>query len=271
MTAIGIEFLSVFGLPPVEFVNLTADLGCHYFSCVLVGLSVPDLGYPPYSLRDDARLRADTLAAMDNRGVEPSLGEGLLIAQGTDVSSLASDLDVLAELRVPRVNTVSMDPDRNRTLDQLAELAALAGERGMATTIEFAPGLVVGDLATAVAAVQHVGRPDVGILVDTMHLARTGGTAAELAAVDPALIGYAQLSDTTVAPRFDSYMEEAMFERMVPGEGELPLRDIVAALPDHVIVGLEIPMRSLAEKGVSPFDRLRPCVEAARRLSGLRG
>jgi hypothetical protein len=29
---LGIEFLSVFGLPPVEFVNLAADLGCRYIS-----------------------------------------------------------------------------------------------------------------------------------------------------------------------------------------------------------------------------------------------
>ena len=32
MDRLGVEFLSVFGLPPVEFVNLAADLGCHYIS-----------------------------------------------------------------------------------------------------------------------------------------------------------------------------------------------------------------------------------------------
>ena len=64
----------------------------------------------------------------------------------------------------------------------------------------------------------------------------------------------------------DNYLQEAMFERMVPGEGELPLPDILAALPPDVVVEIEVPRRSLALAGVSPIDRLRPCVTAARRL-----
>jgi sugar phosphate isomerase/epimerase len=62
------------------------------------------------------------------------------------------------------------------------------------------------------------------------------------------------------------YAEEAMYERMAPGEGELPLADMLAALPDDRVVGLEIPMRSRAEAGVSAYDRLLPCVNTARAL-----
>jgi sugar phosphate isomerase/epimerase len=57
-----------------------------------------------------------------------------------------------------------------------------------------------------------------------------------------------------------------MFERLVPGEGDLPLRDILAALPADIVIEIEVPQRSLALAGVSPIERLRPCVEAARRL-----
>jgi hypothetical protein len=32
MRALGIEFISVFGLPPVDFVHLAAGLGCRYIS-----------------------------------------------------------------------------------------------------------------------------------------------------------------------------------------------------------------------------------------------
>jgi sugar phosphate isomerase/epimerase len=84
--------------------------------------------------------------------------------------------------------------------------------------------------------------------------------------LDPEHIAYAQLNDTTLEPRIDNYMEEAMYERLVPGEGELPLRDILSALPSDVVIELEVPRRSLALAGVSPIDRLRPCVDAARRL-----
>jgi sugar phosphate isomerase/epimerase len=57
-----------------------------------------------------------------------------------------------------------------------------------------------------------------------------------------------------------------MLERMAPGDGELPLREILSALPPDTVIEIEVPQRSLALSGVSPIDRLRPCVEAAHRL-----
>jgi sugar phosphate isomerase/epimerase len=266
MDQLGIGLLSVFGLPPVELVDLAADLGCRYISTVLQGVELVPLGYPPFSLKDDAALRSDMLAAMKHRGVAISLGEGFLVLPGADMRTFAADLDVMAELGIPRINTVSLDPDRGRTFDQFAMLAELAAQRSIATMIEPVPGLTVRDLPTALAAREHVGRPDCRLLIDTMHLVRSGSSAADLAAISPDHIGYAQLCDTTLRPRTDNYAEEAVYERMVPGEGELPLRDILCALPPDIVIELEIPRRSLAVAGVDPIDRLRPCVDAARDL-----
>ena len=41
MDRLGIEMLSVFGMPPIEFVHLTADLGCRYITTSMVGLEIP--------------------------------------------------------------------------------------------------------------------------------------------------------------------------------------------------------------------------------------
>jgi sugar phosphate isomerase/epimerase len=203
---------------------------------------------------------------MSNRGVTISLGDGFLVLPGSDMGACCADLDVLAELGVPRINVVSLDPDLARTFDQFAALTELAAQRRIGTVVEPVPGLTVGDLATALAAVKYVGRPEFRLLIDTMHLVRSGAGAADLAAIDSSHIGYAQLNDTTLAPRVDNYMEEAMFERMVPGDGELPLHELLSALPRDTVIEIEVPRRSLALAGVSPIDRLRPCVEAARRL-----
>ena len=241
MTPLAIGFLTVFALPPVEFVDLAADLGCRYISTVMQGVPLLPLGYPPFSLRDDAALRKDLLAAMSHRGVTISLGDGFLVLPGAEMHTFSADLDALAELGVPWINAVSLDPDLSRTFDQFAALAELAAQRGIRTAVEPVPGLTVGDLPTALAALAHVGRPDFRLLIDTMHLVRSGSSAADLAAVDADYIGYAQLNDTTLQPRLDNYMEEAMYERMVPGEGELPLRDILSALPADIVLEIEVP------------------------------
>jgi sugar phosphate isomerase/epimerase len=99
-----------------------------------------------------------------------------------------------------------------------------------------------------------------------MHVARFGASAEDLRSVPAERIGYIQLSDTTMQRRMEHYAEEAMYERMTPGEGELPLLDMLAALPQDRVVGLEIPMRASAESGVSAYDRLLPCVNSARSL-----
>jgi sugar phosphate isomerase/epimerase len=266
MNRLGIELLSVFGMPPVDFIELAAELGCRFISSGLTGFPLPQLGQPEFSLKDDPALRREILAAMDDTGISIALGDGMLILPGADIADRAADLDVLAELRVPRVNSVSLDPDRGRTFDQLAILAELAAERGMATTTEPAPGTTIADIIEGVAARKHVGCNDFQLLIDTMHLVRSGFGAADIAALEPGSIGYAQLSDTTLQPRMDNYMQEATFERMVPGEGELPLQDIVDALPPDIVIGLEVPQLSLAEAGVSHFDRVKPCVDAANGL-----
>jgi sugar phosphate isomerase/epimerase len=266
MDQLGIELLSVTALPPVEFVNLAADLGCRYISTGLSASPYNPHGYTPFSLRDDPALRRRMVAALEDRGVAIGLGEGCIVRRGVDVTDLATDLDCFAELGVRRINTVSLDPDRDRSFDQFAVLVDLAADRGMETTIEASPGLTVGDLDTALAALAHVDRDDFRLLIDTMHVVRSGSTPADVATLDPALIGYVQLSDAPLQPRFDTYMEEAMYERMIPGEGELPLRELLAVIPDGTVISLEVPLRSLAEAGVGPEERMRRCVDATRRL-----
>jgi sugar phosphate isomerase/epimerase len=266
MNRLGIENLSVFGLPPVQFVHLAADLGCAHMAITLRPFDYNPQGYPRFALKDDVGMRGELAAALRDRGISLSLGEGFTIRPGADISERAADLDVMCEIGVQRVNTVSMDPDRNRTFDQLAQFAQLAAKAGVEATVELCPGLTIGDLPMALAAVRHVNRPNFRLLIDTMHLIRSGATPADLAAVDPGLIGYVQVCDVPLKPTIPSYMEEATFERMAPGDGELPLLEILSVAPRNVVLSLETPMRRQAEAGIGPRERLAPAVAALRDL-----
>lgn len=270
------ELISVYGLPPVAFVELAGSLGCESISAVLEPLSYNPEGYPHYSLRADRKLRREMKAALAANGVAIGLGEGFVVrgagapddpfVPGDDAmrDRWAADLEIMAELGVPIVNAVCMESDLARGFDQLALFAELAAGNGMVATIEFCPGLGVPDLPTALRAVDHVGQ-GLRLLLDPMHLLRSGGTVADLAAVDPALIAYAQLCDVPLVATNPDYLDEAMNERLAPGCGELPLSDYVAALP-NVTISLEVPQRRLAEAGKGPRERMAPVVAAAQRL-----
>ena len=141
----------------------------------------------------------------------------------------------------------------------------MADALGIETVIEIGPG-PIANLNAALAAVRHVGKPNFRILIDTMHFVRSGSGAADIAALNANVIGYVQLCDAPLRSKHFSYMEEALYERMVPGTGELPLLDILTALPEDVVIGLEVPQRSLAEAGVGPYERVARCIEATRGL-----
>ena len=267
MNELGIERLCVFGMPPVEFVALAADLGC---ASVGIGLA-PTPGYnpdnhPDWSLRDDPALRRQLAAATRDRGVRIGVVEGFAVAPGHDVRSFAGDLDLVCELGGDRIACVSLDKNLQNTIEGFAVLTEMAAERGLLVSAEMGSLGPYGLVEPALELVRGVDMANFSLMVDAMHFFRLGNTIEQLAAMDPALIGYVQLCDAPWAPRFDTYMEEAMFERMAPGDGELPLREFVKLIPPDVVVSLEIPIRSLAEQGVGPRERVAPCVEAARAM-----
>ena len=206
------------------------------------------------------------LAAMRDRGISVSLGDGFVVGPDRDIRDCAANLEIMAELGAPRVNTISFDRDVSRSTDEIGTLVEMAADAGIETTIESSPGFTPGDLPAALDIISAVGRPDLRLLVDTMHVIRGGATPADLAALDPDTIGYVQLSDVPLTPVGVSYYEEALFNRMVPGRGELPLLEILAAVPRDRVISLEVPNRSQVYAGLSPHERLGPCVAAAESL-----
>jgi sugar phosphate isomerase/epimerase len=266
VSRIGLDFLSVLGMPPVDYAKLAAGLG---YGAIGIGV-VPVVGLPevyaPWTLRDNPALVREIKAAVADLGLTIAVGEGFFIQPGVDVDGIAGDLDILAEVGAGRVTIVSFEGDKARAFDQLGRFAQLAAARGMGSQIEFVPGLGIGDLPTAVEAVAHVARPDFGLVVDAMHVFRSGATAAEVAALDPAVIGHIQLCDVPTQVRPEGYGYEASFERLCPGEGELPLAGLVAALPKDRIIALEIPMRVRTLAGESGESRFAPCLKATQAL-----
>lgn len=265
MAQLGLECLSALGLHPVEFIHIAGELGCGHVSLNLSRCPNRLPEYPELSIREDATLRRDIRAAFADTGVRLSLLEGFALTPDTAPDAMAPVLDIAAELGARAICAVSIDKDRARTHTGFARLAAMAGERGLLTTTEVGAG-VIRKLSTAVEAAQQVASPHFALLIDTMHFFRSGSTAADLAALDPALIGHVQLCDVPMPAQIESYMEEALYERRCPGDGDLPLRQFLNLVPQGVPIGLEIPIRSEAKAGKGTKARMERCVAAAREL-----
>ena len=103
-------------------------------------------------------------------------------------------------------------------------------------------------------------RSNASVLVDALHFSRSGGIPAHIAQVDPALFRYAQICDASPdmpgPGDTQALVREARTGRLLPGEGVLPLAELVAALPDTVPLAVEAPCRATADL---------PAVERAQR------
>jgi sugar phosphate isomerase/epimerase len=262
---LGLDLMSAFGLPPVDYVNLAADLGCGHVTTGLAPLPWNPCEFPAWSLRDDRELRRGLMAALRARNVIVSVVAGFSLKRNADVRDLAADVDLAAELGARQIATVGMDPDIPRSHDQLATLTEMAAGRGLQVVLDYAPHQQINTLAGACAALRHTGSRNALLSLDAMHFFRAGGTIVELVELDPALIGYAQLCDVPTLAPHDDYGREASFERLVPGDGELPLAEFVAALPRAVRLGVEAPNRAaVLADGLAGF--LRRAVGASRAL-----
>lgn len=258
---IGIELLTGFDSNPLTLVTAASDLGCSHISLAAGQFPVPVFNTPAWSLRDDAELQQSLKKLLKASGVGIGLGEGFAIREGQEIQALDADLSLMAEFGAHCVNTVLMDTNLERCYEQITWFAERARELGMQATLEFAPGLAVATLNHALDVLAKVGHSNLALLIDSMHLFRSGGTVEQLENLEPEKIGYAQVSDCQMTNTLENYMQEATFNRLPPGEGELPLKAFVQALPQDFPVSLEVPNKDRAS--VSGFKSwMEVCIES---------
>lgn len=88
------------------------------------------------------------------------------------------------------------------------------------------------------------------VLIDALHLFRSGGTVADVQAMDAHLIGALQLCDAPLQGPDPSdtpaILAEARAGRLPPLEGELPLVELIQVVPSTTPISVEVPMAPLA-------------------------
>ena len=262
--SLGLEYLTVFGLPVLEYVDLAARVGCDFVSLNFAGAANRSAEFPVESLRSDAQLRRAVTQAAQRNGIAISLVEGFGIIPGVAADACFGDLDAAAEMGARSICAISMDKDMARTYDQFAVLAEAAAARGLILTTEVGAG-VMRNIEFARQALCAVDHANFTLLLDAMHFFRKGGTIQDLSTLPAAAIGHVQLCDAPMPPRIDNYMEEALFGRCAPGEGDLPLWEFLKHIPIRVPIGLEIPMRKPADADVVLEDRLASIMADTRK------
>jgi sugar phosphate isomerase/epimerase len=256
--------LTVLSLPPPQMIEVAARTGYQRVGLRLIKATPQGQGYP---LMDDRPMLRETKAALAASDLDVGDIELVQITPDIDIAALESLVATGAELGAKHIIAAPYDPDLPRLAQRFGALADLSARYGLSPVLEFFPWTDVPNLAAALAIVKASGRSNVGVLVDTLHFDRSGGSLAALRRVPPALLPFVHVCD---APAEKPTTREAMLhtaraERLPPGEGGINILGVIDALPAEIPVTLEVPMETLTRE-IGPGAVARRVREAAGRL-----
>jgi len=179
-------------------------------------------------------------------------------------------LDIGMELGAKNVLVVSSDPDMGANAAKLRELCVHAEPAGMRVSLEFGLFTEIKTIGQALAVIGAADHPAAALLIDPLHLARSGGTPDDVAGVAATLLPYAQFCDASAtgpsAADPAGIIREAVDERLQTGDGALPLQALLRALPRGIPLSIELRSRALREGWPDPAERARETARATRRF-----
>jgi sugar phosphate isomerase/epimerase len=139
---------------------------------------------------------------------------------------------------------------------------------GLTADLEFMPWTAVPDARSALALVKAAGSPDnAGILVDALHFGRSHSTLDDIRAIPRSLLHYAQICDGEAGIHFshEQLIHTARCERLLPGEGNIDLQGLFAALPPDLPVSVEV-VNLPREASIPAQPWAGQCLAASRRV-----
>jgi len=206
----------------------------------------------------DATALAATKAAIAERNLSVLDVEVVWIPEGgqlTDDHKLIIDAGL--ELGAANVLVVSSEPDHGRTAEALHQLCAWGEPGHMRIALEFLMITAVQSMDDALAIIRKADHPAAALLIDTIHFQRAGHRPEQLEELEACLLPYTQICDGNwdCGNSFEAYLEDAVDLRSCPGEGALPVADVIKALPENIPLSLEIRSKAHRDKFPDAADR----------------
>jgi sugar phosphate isomerase/epimerase len=256
MPLLSLDHLTLFNLTPPELVVVAGTAGYTHVGLRLNPAAPP--GETRHPVIGDTPMRRETLARMRDANVAVFDFGVFRLKAGVDVAAFEPVLESAAVLGAGHAVVNGDEPDPGILAELLHRLCALAAPYGIVMNLEPTPWTGIPTLASALEVVRRCAHPSARVMIDTIHVDRSGGTPADIARIPRELIAYVQVCDAT-GPRpadFATMIFQARNERAYPGEGNLDLEGMLCAAPDGVPLSLEAPVASLAAT-LSPVERAR--------------
>jgi len=158
--------------------------------------------------------------------------------------------------------------DQARTTERYQQVCELAEPHGIVVVCEFLPIFPLNTLSMAAEIVGTSGASNGGVLIDNLHLSRSGSPMDDVKAMPIDLFPYLQICDAPAQcpTDFTGLLDEALNGRLCPGEGSLPIVELLEAIP---AVPLSFEVRSKFLRDIAdPVVRAKYLLKYAQQSCG---
>lgn len=259
-----LAFLSISDIGPVEAVEVAAMAGYQMVGIRLLP-ATPD--ERPYPLLSNDKLMREVASALADTGVRIGDVELIRLKADTDVHSFCAFFERVQLLHARHIIVVSDDTHQARLIDRFSRLCELASTFGLTINLEPMPWAGVRDLADATEVVLASGQKNAGVLVDALHFHRRATPLECLENIPLELLNIFQICDAPINfdPSPEVIRDMARTARMIPGEGELDLQNLILRMPESAIVSIEVPSQTLMREH-SPYERAQRALEFTKAI-----
>ena len=191
------------------------------------------------------------------------------IIPSEDGSDFAEQLiEAAAVIGARHILFTSRLKDQARTTDRYQQVCEMALAHGIKVVCEFLPIFPLNTLSMAAEIVANSQATNGGVLIDNLHLSRSGSSIEDVLAMPTELFPYLQICDAPAdrPTDFGGLLDEALNGRLCPGEGSLPIIELLQAVPD---VPLSFEVRSKFLRDINdPVERAKYLLKFAQQTCG---
>jgi sugar phosphate isomerase/epimerase len=260
--------LTLLPCSPLEMIDVALDAGFDAIGIRLFPVLSTDI-----DVMADRALQKTILQRLSTIDLKVLDVDVVRISPNTDVSALEPALAYACDLGARYITLTATlrsewKPDEEKdAVRKLRHLCEIAARYDVQPAIEFMVFRGIGTLEHALEIVRLVDHPNLRICLDALHFQRSGGTLEMLKTIDPSLFSCFQICDAPTDVPAD-VAKEARFGRLYPGEGGLPLPELLAILPADLPVAVEAPALSHAKRSLR--DRAHEVARRTRELMAAR-
>lgn len=269
MPPIGLAHLTLLRLSPPDLVTVAAAAGYDFVGVRVRAVTADER---PWEMRPGSPLSRATRRRLDETGLVVRDVEFLQLRPETGPAEWTPMLDAGAALGASTLTVVGVDEDRSRLTDTLAALTADAALWGIRPTLEPISYQPVDTVREAAHLARDAGA---AILVDALHVQRSGSPLTDVRELEPDLVPMLQICDGPLRPPGSggrpaaeadraALIVEARAQREVVGAGEFPLADLLSAAPVGTPVSVEVP--HALDASITDIDLARRNLEGVRAL-----